>query len=158
MKISSCSCKDPQILVRIITHARGYMSENIKKIESPLAPKAIGPYSQAIMVAANQRLIFVSGQLPTDPITGDLIQGNIQVLTKRVIQNIEVILKEAGSCLKNVVRTDIFLKDLKNDFSGMNEEYAKHFCITTPPARQTVQVSELPKGASIEISCIAVVD
>lgn len=133
------------------------MSKNIKKIESPLAPPAIGPYSQAIQVNANSHLIFVSGQLPVDPETNQLITGTIQELTKRVIQNIEVILKEAGSSLKNVVRTDIFLKDLRNDFAGMNEEYAKHFCPEIPPARQTIEVSELPKGARIEISCIAVI-
>lgn len=132
------------------------MTQRIKKIDSSQAPKAIGPYSQAISVESGQRLIFVSGQLPIDPATGDLVRGDIQTLTKRVLNNIEAILKQAGSSLEMVVRTDVFLKDLKRDFSGMNEEYSKHFSETTPPARQTVEVSELPKGALIEISCIAV--
>lgn len=132
------------------------MSQTIKKIESRKAPKAIGPYSQAISIPANQKLIFVSGQLPVDSTTGELIQGDIQTLTRLVIQHIEAILQEAGSNLSQVLRTDVFLKDLKNDFPGMNEEYAKHFSPTTPPARQTIQVSDLPKGARVEISCIAI--
>lgn len=129
------------------------MSNSIQKVETSQAPKAIGPYSQAVSV---QNLIFVSGQLPIDPGTNELVTGDIQILTKRVIDNLEAILKEAGSSLQGVVRTDIFLKDLKKDFVGMNEEYAKHFSEKVPPARQTVEVSYLPKGASIEISCIAI--
>ena len=80
----------------------------MKKIATELAPKAIGPYSQGVIVADNQQLIFVSGQLPVDPKTGKLIQGDIQTLTSQVIDNIEVILKEGGSILEKVIRTDVF--------------------------------------------------
>jgi 2-iminobutanoate/2-iminopropanoate deaminase len=126
----------------------------MKKIETAKAPKAIGPYSQAISIPANQRLIFVSGQLPIDPATGELVTGDIQALTKRVLMNIEAILQAAGTTLDRVIRTDVFLKDLK-EFASMNAEYSKWFASGTPPARQTIQVSDLPKGASVEISCIA---
>lgn len=130
------------------------MSRSIEKIETNQAPKAIGPYSQAVRVNGNASLIFVSGQLPIVPATGELLSGDIRLLTKCVIDNIEAILKASGSSLQHVVRADVFLKDLK-DFNAMNEEYAKRFNSPTPPARQTIQVSELPKGAPIEISCIA---
>lgn len=126
-----------------------------KKIESPEAPKALGPYSQAIALDIARPLIFVSGQLPLDPKSGKLITGDITVLTRQIIANIEAILHEAGSRLELVVRTEIFLKDLK-DFSAMNEEYAKHFKGQATPARQTVQVAGLPLDSPIEMSCIAV--
>jgi 2-iminobutanoate/2-iminopropanoate deaminase len=136
-----------------INSKKGINMQN--KIETNLAPKAIGPYSQAVSVPAGDRLIFVSGQLPVDPKTGEFVQGDIQALTKCVMDNIAAILKAAGSSMDKVVRADVFLKDLKRDFAGMNEEYAKHFNSPVPPARQTVQVSELPKGAIVEISVIA---
>jgi len=123
------------------------MSKLLKKINSENAPTAIGPYSQAIVVPANQSVVYVSGQLPIDPKTGELIVGDIKELTKQTLDNIEAILKASSSSLQNVVRTDVFLKDLKKDFAGMNEEYAKRFDIETPPARQTIQVSDLPKGS-----------
>lgn len=132
------------------------MSRVIEKIETKQAPKAIGPYSQAIRVNGSPSMVYVSGQLPLDLATSELISGDIRVLTNRIIDNIEAILKTSGSSLQQVVRVDIFLKDLKKDFGPMNEEYAKRFNSPTPPARQTVQVSELPKGSPIEISCIAV--
>jgi len=135
---------------------RKYMSKLLKKILTEKAPSAIGPYSQAIMVPGYQSLIFVSGQLPIDPKTGELIVGDIKELTKQTLDNIEAILKASSSSLQNVVKTEVFLKDLKKDFAGMNEEYAKHFDIETPPARQTIQVADLPKGSPLEISCIAV--
>lgn len=128
----------------------------MKKIDTPKAPKAIGPYSQAIRVDHHPSVLFVSGQLPIDPATNELVSGDIRALTKQVIDNIEAILKAGGSSLNSVVRVDVFLKDLKKDFAPMNEEYAKRF--TSSPARQTVQVSELPKGVPIEISCIAIVE
>lgn len=129
-----------------------------EKVETADAPRAIGPYSQAIFVKAANGLIFVSGQLPIDPKTGKLREGDIKVLTKQVIDNLEAILKEGGSRLQNVVRTDVFLKDLKKDFAGMNEEYAKRFNGLTAPARQTIQVADLPMGSPVEISCIAFKD
>jgi 2-iminobutanoate/2-iminopropanoate deaminase len=127
----------------------------LKKVETKLAPKAIGPYSQGITVAQEKTLVFVSGQLPVDPATGKLINGDIRALTHQVINNIEAILKAAGSSLDQVVRTDVFLKDLQ-EFAAMNEEYAKRFSVHCAPARQTIQVSELPMGSPIEISCIAI--
>jgi 2-iminobutanoate/2-iminopropanoate deaminase len=131
------------------------MSQGIKKVETPGAPKALGPYSQGIIAGKGESLVFVSGQLPIDPGTGKLVEGDIRIFTKQVIDNLEAILLAAGSSLELVVRTDVFLKDLKN-FSMMNEEYAKRFG-QPAPARQTIQVSDLPLGAPIEISCIAVV-
>lgn len=132
------------------------MSKLLKKIATQAAPIAIGPYSQAIVVPGNHSLIFVSGQLPIDPKTGELIQGDIQALTKQTLDNIEAILIAGSSSLYSVVKTEVFLKDLKRDFAGMNEEYAKRFNPEAPPSRQTIQISDLPKGASIEISCIAI--
>lgn len=128
------------------------MSQQLKKITTNAAPSAIGPYSQAI---AAEAFVFVSGQLPIDPKTGELIQGDIRALTKQTIDNIEAILSASASSLYHVVKTEVFLMDLK-DFNGMNEEYAKRFNPESPPARQTIQVSALPKGAQIEISCIAI--
>ncbi|MCE5317754.1 MAG: Rid family detoxifying hydrolase [Parachlamydia sp.] len=128
-----------------------------KRIETDEAPRAIGPYSQAVSVQnlAGVDLIFVSGQLPIDPATGQLLTGDIKLLTRQVIRNIDAILKGANSSLARVVRTDVFLKDLKN-FKEMNEEYAQWFSGEASPARQTVQVADLPMGAPVEISCIAI--
>ena len=123
-----------------------------RKINTKAAPMALGPYSQAVAV---QNLLFISGQLPIDPETGKLIKGEIGLLTRRVIQNLEAILHAAGSSLEKVVRTDVFLIDLRSDFAGMNEEYARFFNGDAPPARQTVQVAALPLDSLIEISCIA---
>jgi len=128
----------------------------LRKIETEQAPKAIGPYSQAISIPLESQLIFVSGQLPIDPKTNQLVEGNIVVLTRQVLDNIEAILKKAGSSFDRVVRVEVFLKHLERDFSSMNTEYAKRFTSATPPARQTVEVSELPKGSIIEISCMAI--
>jgi len=125
----------------------------IKAIESNEAPQAIGPYSQAIK--AND-FLFVSGQLPIDPETGKFVEGDMRDLTNRVLDNIEAILKEAGLKWDHVVRAEIFLKNLAQDFAAVNEEYAKRFQGDAPPARQTVQVADLPLGSPIEISCIAV--
>ena len=122
-----------------------------KKIETARAPKALGPYSQGIMF---DKLIFVSGQLPIDPQTGKMIDGSMKELTQRVIENIQAILEASGSSLDHVVRTEVFLKDLKH-FAEMNEEYARHFKGEAPPARQTIQVADLPLGSPLEISCIA---
>ncbi len=125
----------------------------LMKIETENAPKAIGPYSQGISAA---QFVFTSGQIPLDPVTGNLVEGDIRKQTHRVIDSLEAILAAAGCSLGHVVRVDIFLKNLKDDFAAMNEEYAKRFEGFIPPARQTVEVSQLPKGADIEISCIAI--
>lgn len=128
----------------------------LKKIKTEKAPSAIGPYSQAIVVEGIPPLVFVSGQLPVDPKTGELLNGDIKALTKQTLFNIEAILRASGSSMDKVVKTEVFLTDLKNDFIGMNEVYAMHFNEQAPPARQTVQVAALPKGSRIEISCIAI--
>lgn len=125
-----------------------------EKIETEQAPKAIGPFSQGILIP-EANLIFVSGQLPIDPKTSKLVEGGIRAITNQVLKNMEAILLAAGSNLQLVIRTDVFMKDM-NDFSAMNEEYARYFEGPVFPARQTVQVAGLPLGAAIEISCIAI--
>jgi len=119
-------------------------------VSTPSAPKAIGPYSQAIRAGS---LLFVSGQVPIDPATGQIVTGDIAAQTHRVFQNIGEILKAGGASFDHVVRTTVFLADM-NDFAAMNEAYATYF--TTPaPARATVQVSRLPRDARVEIDVIA---
>ena len=117
------------------------------------APKAIGPYSQAIRAGS---LLFVSGQVPIDPATGQIVDGDIAAQTHRVFRNISEILKAGGASLDHVVRTTVFLADM-NDFAAMNEVYGGYFSAPAP-ARATVQVSRLPKDARIEIDVIAVVE
>jgi 2-iminobutanoate/2-iminopropanoate deaminase len=114
------------------------------------APKAIGPYSQAIRV---NDLIFASGQIPLDPETMQMIEGDIAVQTERVLLNLQAVLTAAGSSLQKVVKTTVFLADL-NDFTAMNEVYAKFFG-ETRPSRSTVQVARLPRDARVEIDVIA---
>jgi 2-iminobutanoate/2-iminopropanoate deaminase len=113
-------------------------------------PKPIGPYSQAIRTNG---FLFVSGQVALDPKTGEMTGGEIRQQTERVFENIKGILEAAGSNLHHVVKTTVFLKDM-NDFSTMNEVYAKYFTLA-PPARSTVQVAHLPKDALVEIEVIA---
>ena len=122
-----------------------------RAIESAAAPKAIGPYSQAI-IAGN--LIFCSGQIPLDPATGQLVDGDIKVQTRRVLDNLRAVLEGASVGLSQVVRTTVFLVDLA-DFTAVNEVYGGYFQ-EVPPARVTVQVSALPRGARVEIDAIAV--
>jgi len=114
------------------------------------APKAIGPYSQAIKANG---FIFVSGQTPIDPATQQLIEGDVRVQTERVLRNIEAILQQAGSSMDKVVRCGVFLKDM-SDFTAMNEVYGRFFT-TNPPARSTVQAARLPKDCIVEIDAIA---
>ena len=123
----------------------------IKQISATDAPKAVGPYSQGICVDG---LIFVSGQVPVDPVTGKMVEADIRIQTERVIENIRAVLKAGGADLSDVVRCDVFLKDM-NDFAPMNDVYASKFTGNPKPARQTVQVGRLPLDAMIEISCIA---
>lgn len=119
-------------------------------VSTALAPKAIGPYSQGIKAGS---LLFVSGQVPLDPATGQIVGGDIAAQTHRVFQNIGEILKAGGASFDQVVRTTVFLADM-DDFAAMNEVYATYF--TSPaPARATVQVSRLPKDARVEIDVIA---
>ncbi len=114
------------------------------------APQAIGPYSQAIRANG---LVFVSGQIPTDPATQQIIQGEVAAQTERVLQNLAAILKAAGSGLEQVVRSTVYLKNM-SDFSAMNEVYGRHFT-SAPPARATVEVARLPKDVLVEIDVIA---
>ena len=123
----------------------------MKAISSSKAPAAIGPYSQAIDSGAG--LVFVSGQLPIDPATGAFPEGGIKEQTAQSIRNAKAILEEAGSGLAKVVKTTVFLADMV-DFGAMNEVYSSYF--TSPfPARSAVAVKDLPKGALVEIECIA---
>jgi len=120
-------------------------------VSTPSAPQAIGPYSQAIKAGS---LLFVSGQVPIDPATGAIVEGDIAAQTHRVFQNIGEILKAGGASFDHVVRTTVFLADM-NDFAAMNAIYATYFSAPAP-ARATVQVSRLPKDARVEIDVIAV--
>lgn len=122
-------------------------------IQTAEAPQAIGPYSQAIAVVPG-KTVYCSGQIPLDPMTGQLVEGDISVQTERVLQNLKAVLAAAGVTLGQVVRCGIFLTDL-NDFAKVNEVYGRYFS-AAPPARSTVQVSALPKGARVEIEAIAV--
>lgn len=122
----------------------------ITVIASPDAPAAVGPYSQAI---ATGNLIFCAGQIPLDPTTGNLVDGDVTAQTERVIENIKAVLAAGGTTLKDVVKSTVFLLDM-NDFAAMNAVYAKHFAAPFP-ARSTIQVARLPKDARVEIEVIA---
>ena len=123
-------------------------------VRTTLGPQAVGAYSQAII---SGNLIFVSGQIPLDPATGSLIpETDIKSQTRRVLQNLEGVLKGAGVSLANVVRTTVFLKNM-GDFADFNGVYAEFFS-ADPPARSTVEVARLPKDVAIEIDCIATTD
>lgn len=122
-------------------------------IHSDKAPRAIGPYSQAVQVPSG-KMTFLSGQIPLDPATGELVGGDIAQQTERVMENLKAVLSAAGLDLSQVVRCGIFLVDLA-DFAKVNEVYGRYFP-SAPPARATVQVSALPKGARVEIDAIAV--
>jgi len=119
-------------------------------IASTEAPAAVGPYSQAI---ATGNLIFCAGQIPLDPATGNLVEGDVGAQTRRVIENIKAVLAAAGATLDDVVKSTVFLQDM-NDFAAMNAIYAEHFQAPFP-ARSTIQVARLPKDARVEIEVIA---
>ena len=128
-------------------------------VSSDQAPKAIGPYSQAVAVdvvpAAGGRLIFCSGQIPLDPVSGEMVgAGDVRVQTERVLQNLDAVLRAGGASLAAVVKTTIYLADLQ-DFGAVNEVYARYFP-ARPPARATVEVAGLPRGSMVEIDAIAV--
>ena len=127
-------------------------------IDSAEAPRAIGPYSQAVSVplgaGAGPRFLFLSGQIPLDPRTGELVKGTIEEETRRVMENLRAVLAGGGAGFQHVVKTTIYLADL-GDFTKVNEVYGGYFP-ANPPARATVQVSALPRGAKVEIDCIAV--
>ncbi|MBA3602803.1 MAG: hypothetical protein H0W50_04015 [Parachlamydiaceae bacterium] len=129
----------------------------LKAIQTKLVPLPVGPYSQAVALESAQRLVFVSGQLPIDMATGKLADENITLMTRRILTAIKNILAESGSSMENVVRVEIFCTALKQDFVAINNEYALHFADETKPARQTIEVSALPMGSPVEISCIAAI-
>lgn len=122
-------------------------------IATDKAPKAIGPYSQAVKVG---NFIFISGQIPIDPKTGEIAGDDIITQTKRVLENIKAVLEATGATLTNVVKTTVYLADM-SDFKAMNETYKTYFT-DNPPARSTVEVSKLPKGPKIEIDVIVYVE
>jgi 2-iminobutanoate/2-iminopropanoate deaminase len=119
-------------------------------VSTDKAPKAIGPYSQAI-VAGN--LVFTSGQIPLDPKTQQMVEGDVRAQAERVMENLAAVLAAAGASFSTVVKATIFLADL-NDFAAVNDVYGKRFP-SGPPARSTVQVAALPKGARVEIDLVA---
>lgn len=120
-------------------------------VKTPLAPAAIGPYSQGVLVNGT---LYVSGQIAIDPDTGSMITGSVEEETERVLDNLGAVLQAASMDYENVVRCEVFLTDV-NDYAQVNEVYTRYFN-ETPPARQAVQVAALPRNARVEISCIAV--
>jgi 2-iminobutanoate/2-iminopropanoate deaminase len=124
-------------------------------VSTDAAPKAIGPYSQAVVAPAG-RLVFCSGQIPLDPQTGELVgAGDIRQETHQVMKNLQAVLKAAGASFADMVKSTIYLVDLKH-FSAVNEVYGSYFS-GSPPARATIQVAALPRGAQVEIDAIATV-
>jgi len=119
-------------------------------VKTGAAPAAIGPYSQAIKAAG---MVFLSGQIPLDPKSGEMVAGDIQVQTRQVLTNLEAVLTAAGGSLDRVGKTTVFLTSM-DDFAKMNEVYGEFFS-TAPPARSTVEVRRLPRGAAVEIEAIA---
>jgi 2-iminobutanoate/2-iminopropanoate deaminase len=124
-----------------------------KQILTKNAPAPIGPYSQAISVDA--KFVYTAGQIPLDPATNQLVEGDIKVQTRRVLQNLEAILQEAGASLNSVIKTTVFLKDM-GEFAAMNEVYAE-FLGSAAPARSTVEVARLPRDVRVEIEAIALI-
>lgn len=122
-------------------------------IATSSAPPAIGPYSQAIV---HNGMAYLSGQIPLDPATVQVIEGDIGAQTERVLENMAAVLAACGSSLGKIVKTTVFLKDM-GEFAAMNAVYARYFA-TNPPARSTVEVARLPRDVRVEIECIAIVD
>ncbi|MGH7853583.1 MAG: RidA family protein [Candidatus Binatia bacterium] len=123
---------------------------NKEVISTPNAPKAIGPYEQAIKVG---EFVYASGQIPLEPKTGNVVEGDIKIQTRRAMENLKAVLEAAGSSLDRVVKTTVFLKNI-GDFAAMNEVYAEYLG-AAKPARSTVAVADLPRGALVEIDLIA---
>jgi 2-iminobutanoate/2-iminopropanoate deaminase len=123
-----------------------------ERVQTDRAPAAIGPYSQAIRAGG---FVFASGQIPTDPATGQFVKGGIAEQTEQVLKNLGAVLEAAGSSLDKVVKTTVFLADMK-EFAQMNEVYAKFFT-TAPPARATVAAAGLPRNARVEIEAVALI-
>lgn len=130
-----------------------YTTEGKKIVSTEKAPKAIGPYSQAILI---ENLVFTAGQVGLDPATMELVEGGVEEQTRQVLTNLKHVLETADSGLNFVIKTTVFLKEM-SDFARMNAIYAEFFP-ENPPARSTVQVAGLPKGALVEIECIALLN
>ena len=126
-------------------------------VRTPSAPAAIGPYSQAVVVPVGdgKKMVFCSGQIPIDPATGQLVEGDITAQTEQVLANVAAVLAAAGATLAHVVKTTIFLADM-DDFAAVNAAYGARF-VAEPPARSTVQAARLPRDARVEIEMIAIV-
>ena len=125
----------------------------IKKIFTPEAPAPIGPYSQAILI--DGKFLFTAGQIPIDPATGNVIEGDIKDQTRQVLKNLEAVLKAGGASMKSVVKATVFLTDM-HEFSAMNEVYSE-FLDEASPARSTIEVSNLPRNVHVEIEVVAIV-
>jgi len=123
-----------------------------KIVSTDRAPKAIGPYSQAVV---SNGFAFLSGQIPLDPASGQIIEGGVAAQTERVLENLKSVLEACGATLESVVKTTVFLKDM-GEFAQMNEVYGRYFA-SNPPARATVEAARLPRDARVEIDCIALV-
>jgi 2-iminobutanoate/2-iminopropanoate deaminase len=121
-----------------------------KTVSTEQAPKAIGPYSQAVV---HNGMAYLSGQIPLDPATNQLVEGDIAIQTQRVLENLKAVLEACGASLESVVKTTVYLKDM-GDFPKMNEVYARYFA-QNPPARSTVQAARLPRDVSVEIDAVA---
>jgi 2-iminobutanoate/2-iminopropanoate deaminase len=137
------------LAIALITIQTAYGNENREIIATPNAPKAIGPYSQAIKYG---NLVFLSGQIPIDPKTGNVLKGSIEEQTKLVLENLKAVIEASGMTLKNVLKTTCFLKNM-DDFPKFNAVYATYFGESLP-ARETVEVARLPRDVLVEISCI----
>lgn len=123
-----------------------------KTVATDQAPKAIGPYSQAVI---HNGVAFLSGQIPLDPTTNQLVEGDVAIQTERVLENLKAVLEASGASLGSVLKTTVFLKDM-SDFPKMNEVYGKYFA-ANPPARSTVEVARLPRDVRVEIDAVAAV-
>jgi 2-iminobutanoate/2-iminopropanoate deaminase len=130
-----------------------YTSEGKKIVSTDKAPRAIGPYSQAVCI---EGLVFTAGQVGLDPATMELVEGGVEVQTRQVLANLSHVLESADSGLNFVIKTTVFLQSM-GDFAAMNAVYAEFFP-ENPPARSTVQVAGLPKGALVEVECVALVN
>lgn len=125
-----------------------------QKIFTDKAPAPIGPYSQAILV--DGKFLYLAGQIPLDPATGKLVDGDVKAQTRQVLKNVEAVLLAAGASFQSVIKTTVFLKDMA-DFGAMNEVYAEYFSASAP-ARSTVGIASLPRDARVEIEVIAVIE
>lgn len=132
-------------------HSGGNVTEMKKKIVNTAdAPAAVGPYSQAVRVG---KLVYTAGQIPLDPATGKVVEGDVSAQTERVLQNLKAVVEAAGSSLSQVIKTTVFLQDM-NDFAAMNKVYSQFFT-ENPPARSAVEVAALPLGVQVEIEAVA---